>query len=157
MLSAVVEETLTHAFTVYHQDWIIIIHCSGVYLTQPRSLQLVKNAVARLLTRTRKMNHITPIFTYLKRLPITATADFKVLLLTYQASRGSAPPDLKDLIITYSPTRTLRSSGVGLLSLTKVKNNPPGLSVRLSSPPTPMEQSAPCNQPPYSYGTVCPL
>ena len=61
-----------------------------VTLTLTLSLQLVWNAAARLLTRTRKFDHITPILASLHWLTITSRSDFKVLLLTYKALHGLA-------------------------------------------------------------------
>ena len=41
------------------------------------------NAAAKILTRTKKMYHITPMLASLHWLPVKARAAFKVLLLTY--------------------------------------------------------------------------
>ena len=48
-------------------------------------LQLVLNAAARILTRTKRCEHITPVLTSLHWLPVKARIDYKVLLLTYKA------------------------------------------------------------------------
>ena len=45
-------------------------------------LQLVQNSAARLLTGTRKHEHISPILRSLHLLPIPERIDFKLLLLT---------------------------------------------------------------------------
>ena len=66
------------------------------------------------------------LFSPLHWLPISFRSDFKVLLLTYQALHGLSPSYLKDLIIPYNPSRSLRSSGAGLLSLPKVKKKSAG-------------------------------
>ena len=105
--------------------WILLHICFHTNSTI-KSLQLVHNAAARLLTRTRKFDHITPILASLHWLPITFRSDFKVLLLTYKALHGLSPLYLKDLIIPYSPSRSLRSSGAGLLLLPKVKKKSAG-------------------------------
>ncbi|KAK0149146.1 hypothetical protein N1851_010331 [Merluccius polli] len=75
---------------------------------------LVQNAAARLLTRTRKYDHITPILSSLHWLTVKARSDVKVLLLIYKILHGLAPSYLKDRIIPYCPSRPLRSSGAGL-------------------------------------------
>ncbi|KAK2863752.1 hypothetical protein Q7C36_002906 [Tachysurus vachellii] len=54
-------------------------------------LQLVQNAAARVLTRTRKYDHITPILSSLHWLPVKFRIDYKLLLLTYKALNGLAP------------------------------------------------------------------
>ena len=90
----------------------------------------MQNAVARLPTRTRTFEHITPILASLHWLPITARSDFKkVLLLTYKALHGLAPSYLKDLIILYIPSRPSGLLGAGLLSLPKVKEESAGNKV----------------------------
>ena len=125
MLSAADAETLIHAFVSSRLDYCNALF-SGLPNSTTKSLQLVHNAAARLLTRTRKFDHITPILASLHWLPITFRSDFKVLLLTYKALHGLSPSYLKDLIIPYSPSRSLRSSGAGLLSLPKVKKKSAG-------------------------------
>jgi hypothetical protein len=75
----------------------------------------VLNTAARILTRTRKCDHITPVLASLHWLPVKARADFKVLLLTYKALHGLAPTYLSDLVLPYIPTRTLWSQDTGLL------------------------------------------
>ncbi|KAF7669095.1 hypothetical protein LDENG_00249980, partial [Lucifuga dentata] len=81
-----------------------------------RNLQLVQNAAARILTKTQKYDHITPILASLHWLPVQARADFKVLLLTYNALHGLAPPYLSELLIPYyTPAHPFRSLHAGLL------------------------------------------
>ena len=48
-------------------------------------------------------------------LPVKFRIEFKILLLTYKALHGQAPSYLKELIVPYYPTRTLRSLNAGLL------------------------------------------
>jgi len=60
-------------------------------------LQLVQNAAARVLTRSKKKDHITPILSSLHWLPIKFRINYKVLLLTYKALTGLAPVYLMDL------------------------------------------------------------
>ena len=113
-------QTLIHAFVSSRLDYCNALF-SGLPNSTTKSLQLVQNAAARLLTRTRRFDHITPILAFLHWLPLTFRSELKVLLLPYKALHGSYPSYLKDLIIPYSPSRSLWSSGAGLLSLPKVK------------------------------------
>ena len=78
-------------------------------------LQLVQNAAARILTRTKGFEHITPVLASLHWLPIKFCIDFKVLLITCRALNGLTPPYLKDLIHPYIPAQTLCSQNAGLL------------------------------------------
>ena len=84
------------------------------------------NTAARILTRTPKNYHITPVLASLHWLPVKARADFKVLLLTYKALHGLAPTYLSDLVLPYIPTRTLRSQDAGLLIVPRISKQTAG-------------------------------
>ena len=56
-----------------------------------RKLQLAQNAAARILTKTRKFDHITPILKDPHWLPIRERIDFKILILTWKTLNGTAP------------------------------------------------------------------
>ena len=75
----------------------------------------MQNSVARLLTGTRKREHISPILRSLHWLPIPERIDFKLLLLTFKSLNDVAPPYMEELLVRYRPTRTLRSAAKGLL------------------------------------------
>ncbi|CAI5686985.1 unnamed protein product [Oreochromis niloticus] len=62
---------------------------------------MVQNAAARILTRTGKFEHITPVVRSLHWLPFQVQAHFKVPLLTYKALNGLAPSYLSDLLHFY--------------------------------------------------------
>ncbi|KAF7654008.1 hypothetical protein LDENG_00075500, partial [Lucifuga dentata] len=66
---------------------------------------------------TRKYDHITPVLASLHWLPVQARADFKVLLLTYKALHGLAPPHITEMLTQYEPLRSLTSSGGTLLAV----------------------------------------
>ncbi|MBN3299250.1 RL18 protein, partial [Amia calva] len=68
-----------------------------------------QNAAAEILTETETHDHITPVLASLHWLPVHYKIDFKVLLLTFKALKGPAPPYLKDLLMEYTPGRPLRS------------------------------------------------
>ena len=110
-------ETLVHAFITSRIDYCNALF-SGLPSTVTNGLRLVQNAAARLLTRKRKFDHITPTLIALHWLPIPARADFKVLLLTYKALNGLAPTYMSSLIERYTPPRPLRSQNAGLLKVT---------------------------------------
>jgi hypothetical protein len=78
-------------------------------------LQYVQNAAARLVTLTHKREHISPILIELHWLPVKQRIEYKLLLLTFKALNGSAPSYLSNLIKSYKPSRSLRSSNSNLL------------------------------------------
>ena len=53
--------------------------------------QRVQNIAARILTRTKKYDHITPILQHLHWLPVRKRIIFKIMLLTYRGVNGIAP------------------------------------------------------------------
>ena len=67
------------------------------------------NCAARLVTRTRKYEHITPVLRLLNWLPVRQRTLFKVLVFTYCALNATAPNYLVQLINHRNITRTLRS------------------------------------------------
>ena len=80
-----------------------------------RKLQLVQNAAARLITGTRRFEHIRPVLARLHWLPICFRAQFKVLVLTYKALYGLGPQYLTERLSRHEPTRTLCSTSKVLL------------------------------------------
>ncbi|KAF7648491.1 hypothetical protein LDENG_00156130 [Lucifuga dentata] len=109
-------ETVIHAFVSSRLDYCNVF-LSGLPNCAIRSLQLVQNAAARILTKTRKYDHITPVLASLRWLPVQARADFKPLLFTYKAMHGLAPPYISELII---PPCHLRSLYAALLVIPSV-------------------------------------
>ncbi len=76
---------------------------------------MVQNAAARLLTGTKKKEHITPVLASLHWLPIKLRVDFKIILFVYKALQKSAPDYICDLIQPHSTFRSLRSCNQLLL------------------------------------------
>ncbi|XP_071808997.1 uncharacterized protein [Asterias amurensis] len=65
---------------------------------------------ARILTGTRRNDHITPVLRSLHWLPVTRRIQYKLILIIYKACHNLAPRYLTDLLIPYTPARSLRSS-----------------------------------------------
>ena len=88
-----------------------IDYCNSLLVNLPKKLlkkvQRAQNAAARLISKTSKRNHITPVLKNLHWLPVTARINFKILLQTFKCLNESAPVYLTDLLST---TRLLRSS-----------------------------------------------
>ena len=84
------------------------IHWSST--TTTHKLQLSHNAAARIINKTRRHDHITPILQELHWLPITKRVQFKVLVHTFKAFHNEAQIYLCDLLSWYHPNRPLRSA-----------------------------------------------
>jgi len=78
-------------------------------------LQSVQNAAARLVTGTRRCDHITPVLRQWHWLPVRQRIHFKIAgRWIFQALTGQAPPYLADdcRLISDSGRRRLRSSDI---------------------------------------------
>ena len=84
-------------------------------------LQLLQKSAARVLTKTRKRAHITPVLKSLHWLPVCFRIDFKVLLMVFKCLRGVGPSYLSELLLSYEPSCTLRSWHTGLLIIPKAR------------------------------------
>ena len=68
---------------------------SGYLMDQ---LQRCQNYAARVVTLTRKFDHITPVLYELHWLPIRYRIEFKIVLLTYKCLNDIGPLYLKELV-----------------------------------------------------------
>ena len=93
---------------------------SGCANSTLKGLQLIQNAAARILTRRRRIEHISPVLASLHWLPVKFQIDYKILQLTFKALHGLAPLYLNDLPFPYTPSRMLRSQGAGLLVIPRI-------------------------------------
>ncbi len=101
MLSMSNAEMLIHAFMTSRSDYCNAL-LGGCAARLINKLQMVQNAAARVLTRTRKYEHISPVLSTLHRLPTKHRIDFKILIITYKALNGLAPQYLSELLSHYA-------------------------------------------------------
>ena len=111
-------EKLIHVFISIRLDYCNVLF-TGLPKKTTERLQLIQNSAARLLTKTNRREHISPVLATLHWLPVTFRIDFKVLLLTYKAIHGQGPSYIANTLRNYTPTRTLRSSDAGLLEINR--------------------------------------
>ncbi len=97
MLSVSDAEKLVHAFMTSRLDYCNAL-LGGCPASSINKLQIVQNAAARVLTRSRKYDHITPILQSLHWLPIKFRISYKILLLAYKALNDLAPAYLTNLL-----------------------------------------------------------
>ena len=138
-------ESLIHAFVTSRIDF-----CNSLYIGLPskliNKLQQIQNTAARVVTRTRKFEPITPIRQALHWLPVKERIEFKMLLLCYKALNNQAPCYLANMLQPYVPSRKLRSSSGGLLVYTKSSHTNLRRSGFCGSSSTAVELSAATHQ-----------
>ena len=115
-LSRETAEKLVHAFITSRLDLnnALLYGLPNCLLAK---LQRVQNITARIICRTPKRQHITPVLRSLHWLPITQRIKYKIILLVFKALNGSAPLYLRELLKVREMSRTLRSSGKNLLEV----------------------------------------
>jgi len=112
-------ERLAHAFITSKLDFCNSI-LYGLPAYQLDKLQRIQNTAARVVTRSKTTDHITPVLQDLHWLPVKQRIIFKILLITYKALHSLAPVYISELLQEYKPPRTLRSSSRNLLSVPRI-------------------------------------
>jgi hypothetical protein len=113
-------KTLIHALVTSKLDH----HNSLLYglpKCQTDKLQRIQNAAARIIVKSQKRDHITPVLKELHWLPVCERIVYKILLLTFKCLNAEGPIYLKELLHHHTPSRSLRSSSALLLEVPRIK------------------------------------
>ena len=114
-------EMLVHAFISSRLDYCNALF-AGLKKQNLHKLQRIQNAAARVLTKTKRFEHITPILSSLHWLPVKQRIDFKILLIVFKCCNGLAPSYVADMLTKYTPGRSLRSSDKELLTTPRINS-----------------------------------
>jgi len=98
--------TLAHALITYRLDYgnALLYSLQSKLMTR---LQKVQNSSARLVTRTHKREHITPVLNSLHWLPFIYRSPYKILMYTSNALQVTPLQYLEELVVLYQPTRSM--------------------------------------------------
>ena len=113
-------EKVVHAFVSSRLDYCNSL-LYGISSTLVGRLQRVQNMAARIITKTKKYDHITPILQTLHWLPIKKRIEYKIYLIIFKCLHNMSPQYLSNLLVPYQPSWELRSSSKGLLQVKKCR------------------------------------
>jgi len=89
-------------------------YCNALLYGSPKSvirpMQLVQNAAARLVFRSKITQDITPLLRQLHWLPVETRIQYKICCILYKIAEGTAPEYLSDLVNKHIPPRVVRSA-----------------------------------------------
>ena len=107
-------EIAVHAFLTSKLDYCnsFLYGCRKMQL---KRLQYVQSTAARIITQTRKFDHITPVLSDLHWLPVSYRIVFKILLLVFKSLNNLSPSYLADRLSYQSHSRNLWSASKQLL------------------------------------------
>lgn len=95
-----------------------IDYCNALLYGVPKQilnkLQTVQNTAARIVTRTARYDHITPVLQELHWLPVQCRVEYKILTHTFKALHDQSPAYIVDMLEIYRASRNLRSKNKSL-------------------------------------------
>ena len=109
-------KALVHALFTARIDYANAL-LYGLPQTTLQRLPRVKNCAARIVSRTRKYDHITTVLQHLHWLPICVRPTYKVLLFVYSVTHDQAPCYLAELLSPRQPNRRLRYASLSLMTI----------------------------------------
>jgi len=118
------KKSLVNAFVCSRLDYCNSL-LYGISDGQLRRLQLVQNAAARLISGTKKYDHITPVLRILHWLPIRKRILFKIAVIVYKSLHGLAPAYLAAdcvQVSTIQSRKHLRSASKFELTVPRTKS-----------------------------------
>ena len=96
----------------------------GITEEKLTKLQRIQNTAARIVLRQPKRTGATSLLRTLHWLPVKARIEYKVATLCFHTLHtDSFPPYLSELILPYTPARSLRSENSSLLSVPRYSLN----------------------------------
>ncbi|XP_058477750.1 uncharacterized protein LOC131448934, partial [Solea solea] len=122
LLTQKAPQVLVQALVISRLDYCNSL-LAGLPACAIRPLQLIQNAAARLVFNLPKFSHTTPLLHSLHWLPVAARIRFKTLVLAFNATNGSGPAYIQDMIKTYTPARPLRSASANRLTAPSLRGS----------------------------------
>mgnify|MGYP002804878126 CR=1 FL=1 len=109
------------AVTLSHLDYRNSLYL-GLSASSLARLQVVQNDAARLILNMLRWAHASPALRALHWLPVAQRVKFKSLCFAFKSLKQSAPEFIRERLVPYVPTRSLRSPSASLLSVPRFRN-----------------------------------